>query len=337
MLAIMHAFTKFRQYLVGSRFVVKTDHNSLKYFLDQKDLSERQQKWVSKIQAFDFDIEYVKGKRNIMVDALSRRPAGCSMMDICTDWKAHLSVEYSKNKFACEVMDGQVIDDRYRVLDDVIFYKDRIYLVPKSTLKGKILKVCHDSPTAGHQGYFKTYRQIRERFSWKGLKDDVLKHIRECTTCQQNKFEQTHPARLLQPLPIPEQKWESISMDFITGLSRVQGKDCIFVVVDRLTKFAHFFAIPTDYKAIQVAEIVFREVFRLHGLPRQRVSDRDGRFINAFWQELFRLTGTELATSTNYHPQTDGQTRDRQQMGGGLSEELCGGAVTHLGEMVTYG
>jgi hypothetical protein len=77
---------------------------------------------------------------------------------------------------------------------------------------------------SGHQGYFKTYRQIRERFSWKGLKDDVLKHIRECTTCQQNKSEQTHPAGLLQPLPIPEQKWESISMDFITGLPRVQGR-----------------------------------------------------------------------------------------------------------------
>jgi hypothetical protein len=338
MLAIMHALTKFRQYLVGNRFVVKTDHNSLKYFLDQKDLSERQQKWVSKIQAFDFDIEYVKGKRNIVADALSRRPAGCSMMDICTDWKAHLLVEYSKNKFACEVMDGQVIDDRYRVLDDVIFYKDRIYLVPESTLKGKILKVCHDSPTTGHQGYFKTYRQIRERFSWKGLKDDVLKHIRECTTCQQNKSEQTHPAGLLQPLPIPEQKWESISMDFITGLPRVQGKDCIFVVVDRLTKFAHFFAIPTDYKAIQVAELFFREVFRLHGLPRQIVSDRDGRFISAFWQELFRLTGTELATSTSYHPQTDGQTEIVNKWVEGYLRNYVGGQQRtwvrwlHMGE-----
>ena len=94
----MHALTKFRQYLVGSRFVVKTDHNSLKYFLDQKDLGERQKKWVSKIQAFDFDIQYVKGERNIVEDALSRRPVGSSMMDICTYWKAHLLVEYSKKK-----------------------------------------------------------------------------------------------------------------------------------------------------------------------------------------------------------------------------------------------
>jgi hypothetical protein len=111
---IMHAVTKFMQYLVGNRFLVKTYHNSLKYFLYQKDLSERQHKWVSKIQAFDFDIEYVKGKSIVVADAFSRRPPGCSIMDICTDWKAHLLVEYSKNKFACEVMDGQVVDDRYR-------------------------------------------------------------------------------------------------------------------------------------------------------------------------------------------------------------------------------
>jgi hypothetical protein len=129
MLAIMHVLTKFRQYLVGSIFVVKTYHNSLKYFLDQKDLNERHQKWVSKIQAFDFDIKNVKGKRNIVADVLSRRPAGCSMMDICTDWKAHL-LEYSKKKIACEVLDGQVVDDKYQVLDDVIFYKYQIYLVP---------------------------------------------------------------------------------------------------------------------------------------------------------------------------------------------------------------
>jgi hypothetical protein len=82
---------------------------------------------------------------------------------------------------------------------------------------------------------------VRGRFSWKGLKKDVMRHISECVTCQQNKSEQTLPAGLLQPFPTLEQKWKSISMDFITGLPKAQGKDCIFVVVDRLTKFAHFF------------------------------------------------------------------------------------------------
>ena len=97
-------------------------------------------------------------------------------------------------------------------------------------------------------------------------------------------------------------------LDFITGLPKVQGRDCLYVVVDRLTKFAHFFSISSDYSTAQVAELFFWEVFKLHGLPNTIVSDRDSRFTGAFWKELFRLVGTELATSTSYHPQSDGQT-----------------------------
>jgi hypothetical protein len=93
---------------VGGKFVVKTYHNNLKYFLEQKDLNEHQHKYVMKVQAFNFDIEYIKGKKNIVVDALSRRPVTCSLMDVLADWKSHFLVEYSKNKFACEVLDGQV-------------------------------------------------------------------------------------------------------------------------------------------------------------------------------------------------------------------------------------
>jgi hypothetical protein len=308
MLPIMHALAKFMQYLVGAKFVVRTDHNSLKYFLDQKDLNERQQKWVSKIQAYDFDIEFVKRKNNMVADALSRRPSVYAMTDISMDWKAHLLVEYSKNKFSCEVMDGQVQDENFRIMDDIIYYKGRIFLVPESAFKARVLQACHDSLVAGHQGFIKTYRQVQERFAWKRLKEDVMSHIKECSTCQANKDEQTHPVGLLQPLPIPEHKWEIISMDFITGLPKVQGKDCIFVVVDRLMKFAHFFAIATDFSAAQVADLFFREVFRLHGLPKTIVSDRDNRFMSTFWQELFRLVGTALTPSTSYHSQTDGQT-----------------------------
>ena len=91
-------------------------------------------------------------------------------------------------------------------------------------------------------------------------------------------------------------------MDFITGLPEVQGKDCIFVVVDRLTKYAHFFAISAQYTAAQVAELFFRDIFRLHGLPKTIVSDRYSSFMGGFWQELFRLVGIELTLSTSYHP-----------------------------------
>jgi hypothetical protein len=94
-----------------------------------------------------------------------------------------------------------------------------------------------------------------------------MRHISECVTFQQNKSEQTLPTRLLQPLLILEHKWESISMDFITGLPKAQGKDYIYVVVDRFTKFAHFFMIPTNYREVKVVELFFRDIFRLHGLP----------------------------------------------------------------------
>jgi hypothetical protein len=119
-------------------------------------LCERQQKWVSKVQAYDFNIEYVKGKKNVVADALSRRLATFSMTKISTDWKSILLAEYSKNTFACELMEGIIQDDRYIVVDDIIYYKDRIYLVLESTLKKKIPRATHDAPLVGHPMRMKT-------------------------------------------------------------------------------------------------------------------------------------------------------------------------------------
>ena len=111
----------------------------------------------------------------------------------------------------------------------------------------KILQAARDSPLARHPGFLKTYRIIRERFTWKGLKKDIIKYVKECGIDQSNKVEHTQPIGLLQPLPIPEQKWESVSMDFIIGLPSSQRKYFIFVVVDLLTKYEHFFAIPSNF------------------------------------------------------------------------------------------
>ena len=120
------------------------------------------------------------------------------------------------------------------------------------------MKTYHDNPLSGHQGNFKKYKEIRERFTWKGLKREVQKYTNECLVCQKNKEEHTHPAGLLQPLPIPNQKWESISMDFITSLPKIQGKDSIYVVVDHLTKYTHFMAISIDFKSPQLTKVFFK-------------------------------------------------------------------------------
>jgi hypothetical protein len=152
---------------------------------------------VSKLQYYDFDIEYVKGKNNVVVDSLSRRHSVFSLAEVSVYWKSTLLVEYSKNTFSCELMEGTNQDERYKVVDDIIYYKERIYLVPESMLKDKILRAVHDAPLANHRGHLKTYRWVRERFSWKGLKEDVIWYVRECMNCQQNKSEMTHPTSFL--------------------------------------------------------------------------------------------------------------------------------------------
>ncbi|KAH9692146.1 hypothetical protein KPL70_016314 [Citrus sinensis] len=111
-----------------------------------------------------------------------------------------------------------------------------------------------------------------------------------------------------KPLPIPEHNWTDISMDFIEGLPKSSGKQIIFVVVDRLSKYAHFMPLSHPYTALDVAQLFLDNVYKLHGLPNSSVSDRDKVFTSTFWQSLFSLLNVNLLMSTAYHPQTDSQT-----------------------------
>lgn len=110
----------------------------------------------------------------MVADALSRKPYLCAMTDISADWKIDITAEYAKDSFANDVLEGKVTDDRYRVIEEIILYKGRIYLVPHSRVERKIIKACHDTPLAGHPRFYKTYKQVQERFAWKGLKNDIL-------------------------------------------------------------------------------------------------------------------------------------------------------------------
>ena len=127
--------------------------------------------------------------------------------------------------------------------------------------------------------------------------------------CQKVKVEHRHPARLLQPLPIPEWKWDVVTMDFNTKLPKTRFQnDAIMVVVDKLIKVAHFIPVKTTHKATNNANIYMKEVAILHGIPKAIVSDRDSKFTSYFWKGLFKGFGTSLNMSTPYHPQTHGQT-----------------------------
>jgi len=136
---------------------------------------------------------------------------------------------------------------------------------------------------------------------------DIQKFVVECLVFQQNKVETIKTLGLLQPLSIPSQRWEEVSMYIITGLPKSGGKSVIMVVVDRLTKYAHFCALSHPFKANTIPTAFMETIQKLHGNPKIIVNDKDPIFIGNFWTELFSCLGTQLPHSSSYHPQYDGK------------------------------
>ena len=137
----------------------------------------------------------------------------------------------------------------------------------------------------------------------------IATFVSQCLTCQQIKAEHQRPSGLLQPLQIPQWKWEHITMDFVVGLPRTQvGFDGVWVIVDRLTKTSHFLLFKTRWLVSKLAELFISEIVRLHGVSISIVSDRDPRFTSHFWHSFQEALGIELHISSAYHPQSDGQS-----------------------------
>jgi hypothetical protein len=321
LLSLVSAVQRWRPYLLGQTFKVKTDHQSLKFLLEQKVGTVSQQRWITKLLGYDFTIEYKKGTENRVADALSRQfdklhedgHLSVSLISFpTTTWIEDLKSSYmsdpSTKELLINLQQGQGYPKGYTLQQGLILYKGRLFIVKNSDFKAQVLQYLHSNPSAGHSGYHKTVQRAKSDFFWKGMRKDIKQLVRECTVCQENKSELIHPPGLLQPLPVPLQIWNDISMDFIEGLPTSKGFNVILVVIDRLTKYGHFIALSHPYTASIVAHLFFFNVVKLHGLPKTIVSDRDPIFTSTFWHELFRLQGVTLAYSSAYHPQSDGQS-----------------------------
>ncbi|XP_044476613.1 uncharacterized protein LOC123204119 [Mangifera indica] len=316
LMAIVLALQKWRHYLLGKHFIVRTDQKSLKHLMDQTIISGEQQRWVMKLLGFDFEIQYRPGMENKAADALSRLPeASLSLHSISAGhWiEGEVIDQEVRSDSRYKQIIQQLLQDpsshaNFLLKNGTLFYKNRLVMLSSSALLPALLREFHSSPFGGHSGFFRTYKKITAVFFWIGMKKCIRDFVAHCEICQRNKYQAMSPAGLLQPLPIPDKVWEDISMDFIGGLPRTKKGDTILVVVDRLTKYSHFLVLSHPYTAKEVAALFGKEIVRLHGYPRSIVSDRDRLFMSQFWGELFRSVGTTLKFSSAYHPQSDGQT-----------------------------
>lgn len=150
--------------------------------------------------------------------------------------------------------------------------------------------------------------RVQQGDYWPQMRDDVKEYVKTCLTCQQDKVERKKQAGLLEPLPVPKKPWESVSLDFITGLPKVGDLGTILVVIDRFSKYATFLASPKYVSAEETALLFFKHVVKYWGMPQDIVSDRDCPFTGYFWTELFKFFASSLSMSSSYHPQSDGQT-----------------------------
>ncbi|XP_072093102.1 transposon Tf2-1 polyprotein isoform X3 [Arachis hypogaea] len=340
--AVVFALKIWRHYLYGVKFLVFSDHKSLKYLFKQKELNMRQRRWMELLKDYDFELNYHPGKANVVADALSRKSLYAawmmlreeellkafqglnwgvreesgilclSQLQISSDFKSELLKAHQDSEALRKVLPAVEQGKQWRVSegqDGLWRFKNRIIVPDIGDLRQRILKEAHKSGFSIHPGSTKMYQDLKTMFWWPGMKNDVALHVSKCLTCQKVKIEHQRPSGTLQPLEIPQWKWESIAMDFVIGLPKTRsGCDAIWVVVDRLTKSAHFLPIQISCTMEELARMYIKEIVRLHGVPSTIISDRDPRFTSRFWGAFQRAFGTQLSLSTAYHPQTDGQS-----------------------------
>ena len=314
--------------------------------MTKKRLNERQVRWKQFLSQFDFKIVYRPGKEGGKPDALTRGPGYLPTEDDerNTQMEQILLPEHYFEKIKIEAMELIELHDRdgdtlrnasrkdQKILqikdaldkgikemkgvalglcewrDEHLWYEGKIWVPEDEGIRTTIISRCHDDPLAGHGGTAKTTELITRQYYWPMMRETIKRYIKNCDMCQRSKAVRHAPYGLLQPNEVPDQPWRSIAMDFITDLPNSNGYDTILVVIDRLTKMSHFIPCRKDLDARQFATLFMQHVVRLHGIPRDIITDRGSLFTSELWKETTKNLGIERRLSTAFHPQTDGQT-----------------------------
>jgi hypothetical protein len=302
----------------------------------------RQRRWLELIKDYDLEIHYHPGKANVVADALSRK-ASCHCLTIrtpdttlCQEMEKlnlgmvqhgtltklklesillqriidaqktnkgmkHIHEKIEVGKESCFRKDGQ----------GIIWFNDRIVVPKDAEVRQQILDEAHLSKYSIHPRSTKMYQDLKQHYWWTKMKIEITHYVARCDTCRRVKAIHMKAAGPLQSLHIPTWKWEDINMDFIVGLPRtVKGFDSIWVIVDRLTKIAHFLPVKTDHPVVVYAQLYIARILSLHGVPKTIVSDRGPQFVSKFWSELHKSLGTKLLHSSACHPKQVDKLRE---------------------------
>lgn len=319
LLAVKLALEEWRHWLEGSvvPFIVWTDHKNLEYLRTAKRLNARQARWALFFTRFNFTLSYRPGSKNKKADSLSRCFEGSETLQT----PDYILPDSTRLAVCRTDLEQELEEELQNTPSPSACPSDKLF-VPDH-LRSRVLEWCHSSRLACHPGVRRTRSMVQQRFWWASLGRDVKEFVAACPECNQGKTRNQRPSGLLLPLNIPNRPWSHISVDFVTGLPPSKGNTVVLTVVDRFSKMAHFVPLPKLPSAKEMASLMAQHVFRIHGFPRDIVSDRGPQFTAKFWAEFCKLLGVTVSLSSGFHPQSNGQTeRMNQQLESGL-RMLC--------------
>jgi len=341
MLAIIRGLEAWRHLLERAqyKFEIWTDHKNLEYFMKVQKLNRRQARWALYLSRFDFLLKHVAGIKMGKVDGLSRRmdwkigvdKDNSNQIFIKDNWirsiyevvvegpKVELVEKIkkarSKDEDVIKVVEEmkktgvrELRGNEWKIEGDVILKEGKIYVLKNEELRVEVIQLHHDVLATGHGGKWKTVKLVTRNYWWPGIMRDVGRYVKGCDLCQRMKNRTEEPAGKLKLSEVPQKTWTHLTVDFITKLPVVAGKDTILVVCDRLSKMTHFVATMEGTSAEGLARLFRDNVWKLHGLLESMVSDRGPQFVAELTKELNKMLGIKTKLSTAFHPQTDGQT-----------------------------
>ncbi|GJY31110.1 putative reverse transcriptase domain-containing protein [Tanacetum coccineum] len=282
--AVVFAHKMWRHYLYGTKCVVFTNHKSLQHILDQKELNMRQRRWLELLSDYDCEIRYHPGKANVVADALSRKerikPQRVRSLVMTVGLNLHVKIRKARKEenYGTEDLCGMIKKLEPRT-DGTLCLNGRSWIPCRGDLRELIMHESHKSKYSIHPGSHKMYQDLKKLYWWPNMKAEIATYVGKCLTCAKVKAEYQKPSGLLVQPVIPVWKWENITMDFVTKLPKTStGQDTVWVIVDRLTKSAHFLPMKENDSMEKLTRLYLKEVVSKHGVPVSIISDRDGRF-----------------------------------------------------------